>query len=465
MLSGADGRPVGLHRRSEKIITAIGSIRLRESFAESMESNHKTLLILASKLGYQTRGFAAAAAALGVEVQFGTDRCHKLDDPWGDGALPLGFERPQEAATEIVRHAASHRVDAIIALGDRPTPAAAYAAQTLHLEGNAPRAVERCRNKLAQREALREADLRVPEFLSFAIATPLEQILPGVKFPCVLKPLSLAASQGVIRANDERKFREAVAAIASLLASPAIQVSHGPDLDHLLVETYIPGKEAAVEGLLENGQLRILAIFDKPNPLEGPYFEETIYVTPSRFSLDEQTQIRECAALCVAALGLTHGPVHAEFRINDSGVWPLEIAPRPIGGLCSRALRFGAQRIVLEELLIRHALHLGGTDIEREADASGVMMIPVPRSGIFDGVDGMEGATRVRHITQIEITARLKDYIEEWPRGSSYLGFIFARAPEPEQVEGALREAHSHLRFTFSPRLPVHHPVTGKVPA
>jgi ATP-grasp domain-containing protein/L-aminoacid ligase-like protein len=430
-----------------------------------MELKRKRLLILASKLGYQTRGFADAAAALGVDVQFGTDRCHKLEDPWSDGALPLNFEHPKEAATEITQHAQSQPFDAIIALGDRPTTTAACAAKALHLQGNDPRIVECCRNKLTQREALRDAGLHVPEFFAFPLSAPLDEVLPRVKFPCVLKPLSLAASQGVIRANDEREFREAAASIASLLGSPSIQVTRELALDHLLAESYIPGKEVAVEGLLENGRLRILAIFDKPDPLEGPYFEETIYVTPSRLSDASQSDLRECASRCTAALGLTHGPIHAEFRINEAGVWPLEIAPRPIGGLCSRALRFGPHRISLEDLLIRNALHLGGTDIEREAGASGVMMIPVPRSGIFDGVGGIDDAARVRHVTQIEITARLKDYIEAWPRGSSYLGFIFARAPRPAEVESALREAHSLLRFKFSARLPVQHPVTGKVSA
>ena len=430
-----------------------------------MEPKRKTLLILASKLGYQTSGFADAAAEIGVDVQFGTDRCHKLEDPWSDAALPLNFEHPKEAATEIARHSQARPFEAIIALGDRPTTTAAYAAKALHLQGNDPRAIECCRNKLTQREIFRDAGLRVPDFFAFPFSALLDEVLPRVKFPCVLKPLSLAASQGVIRANNEREFRESAASIASLLASPSIQVTREPTLDHLLVESYIPGKEVAIEGLLENGRLRILAIFDKPDPLEGPYFEETIYVTPSRLSVAEQSELRECILRCVAALGLTHGPIHAEFRINEAGVWPLEIAARPIGGLCSRALRFGPHRISLEDLLIRNALHLGGTDIEREADASGVMMIPVPRSGIFDELEGVEEAARVRYITQIEITARLKDYVEAWPRGSSYLGFIFARAPEPAQAEAALREAHSLLRLKFSPRLRVQHPVTGKVSA
>ncbi|MFZ0639960.1 MAG: ATP-grasp domain-containing protein [Candidatus Acidiferrales bacterium] len=427
-----------------------------------MNTPHKKLLVLASKLGYQTRGFAAAAA-LGVEVQFATDRCHKLEDPWGDGALPLNFANPREAAEEIARQAKSDLPSAILALGDRPTATAAYAAHALRLAGNDPQAVERSRNKLVQREALRDAGLPVPHFFSFAVTEAIQAVLPKVKFPCVIKPLSLAASQGVIRANDDEQFRSAVSRIAALLASPEIQVTHEAGLDRLLVESYIPGKEVAIEGLLDRGRLRVLAIFDKPDPLEGPYFEETIYVTPSRLSENQQIALRDCAARSVAALGLTHGPIHAEFRVNDDGPWVLEIAPRPIGGLCSRALRFGPQRISLEELLIRHLLDLGGANVDREPEASGVMMIPVPRSGIFEGVEGLEDAARVPNITEIEISARRKDYVAAWPEGASYLGFIFARAAEPAEAESALRQAHARLHFCFSARLPVEHPATRKI--
>ncbi|MGH9727735.1 MAG: ATP-grasp domain-containing protein [Candidatus Acidiferrales bacterium] len=430
-----------------------------------MNVARKKLLILASKLGYQTRGFAEAAESLGIEIHFATDRCHKLDDPWGDGALPLHFENPQDAAKEIVTRFASDQPDAILALGDRPTPTAAYAARTLGISGNYPEAVERCRSKLAQREALRAAGLPVPKFWSFTFHEPVESVTQQVKFPCVLKPLFLAASQGVIRADNEMQFRAALSRIHLLLESPAIQVTREPSLDRVLVEEYIPGREVAVEGLLDHGQLEILAIFDKPDALEGPYFEETIYVTPSRLAKMQQSVINDCAARAIHAIGLTHGPVHAEFRINEQGPWVLEIAPRPIGGLCSRALRFGPQRISLEELLLRHALVLGGANVEREPEASGVMMIPVPRSGTFERVEGLEDAGRVPGVTEILITARLKDYVAAWPEGSSYLGFIFARAKTPNEAEAALRAAHAKLSFEFSPRLPVEHPITGRISA
>lgn len=430
-----------------------------------MDDPTKRLLILTSKLGYQARSFAQAAERLGVAVLFGTDRCQQLDDPWRDGALPLHFERPEEAARFIQSASRERPIDAILALGDRPTVAAANAARALGIAYNSPESVEVCRSKLRQRQILQPAGLPVPHFLSFALTEDLAAVLPGVQFPCVIKPLSLSASQGVIRANNEEEFASAVSRIRALLETPEIQVTREPGLDQLLVESYIPGHEVSLEGLLDRGRLRILAIFDKPDPLEGPYFEETIYVTPSRLPANTQTAIAGCAQRAVTALGLTHGPLHAEFRLNTSGIWVLEAQPRPIGGLCSRVLRFGPEKIFLEELLVRHALGFAVSDLPREEAAAGVMMIPVPESGIYEGIEGVENAAAVAGIENVEITARIHDYIAAWPEGSSYLGFIFARGENPSEVEGELREAHALLRFTFSPRLAVGHPLTGRLPA
>lgn len=431
---------------------------------ESAMKPKKKLLLFASKMGYQTREFSAAAEQLGVEVLFATDRCHKLDDPWSDGALPLHFERPQAAGEEAALRFRGDPPDALLALGDRPSVAGAFAARALGLRGNSPESVEICHNKLWQREVLSAAKLPVPEFFSFQAEEEIARVLPRVKFPCVVKPLTLAASQGVIRANDWEEFKRAVLRIRRLMTSAELRAAHDPSLGQLLVERYIPGKEVAIEGLLERGRLRILAIFDKPDPLEGPYFEETIYVTPSRLALSQQEALRDCAQKAVAALGLNTGPIHAEFRIDEDVPWILEVAPRPIGGLCSHSLLFGSAKMSLEELLIRHALELGGSDVEREKTASGVMMIPVPRSGIFERVEGIAEAEKVSCVYEIQITARVRDYIAAWPEGSSYLGFIFAKSDSPEVVEAALREAHGKLRFTFSTRLAVEHPATRTMP-
>ena len=234
-----------------------------------------------------------------------------------------------------------------------------------------------------------------------------------------------------------------------------------------LVEEYIPGVEVAVEGILVDGDLKLLAIFDKPDALEGPFFEETIYVTPSRLSSEQQAAIYRSAMRAIRALGLSHGPVHAEFRVNERGVWPIEVAPRPIGGMCAASLGFispqHSNSIGLEELILRHAL---GEDIstwQRECAASGVMMIPVPASGTFEHVDGLEEAKCVLHVTDVQVTARLYDGILTWPEGSSYLGFIFAKAENPADAEHSLREAHAKLRFRIQQTLPVEHPITGKV--
>ncbi len=429
-----------------------------------MHNPSKRLLLLAGKLGYQTRSFADAGRNLGVEVVLATDRCHQLEDPWADGALSVAFASPAEAAEQIVAQTRARPVHGVLALGDRPTVAGAMAARALGLPGNSPEAVQNCRSKLRQREVLGAAGLPIPTFFGFRRNADLSRILPRVKFPCVVKPWSLSASQGVIRANTPEEFAGAVWRIGALLESPEVRSTREPDLDRLLVEEYIPGREVALEGLLDGGRVRTLAIFDKPDPLEGPYFEETIYVTPTRLPAETHRAIRETALLATAALGLTHGPVHAEFRINSKGVWPLELAPRPIGGLCARALRFGPGKMSLEELLVRDALGLPGSDAEREETAAGVMMIPVPQSGVLEGVEGLDSARATQWIEDIVITARLRDAIMAWPEGSSYLGFIFARGLSNLAVEAALREAHSRLRFFISDRLRVEHPVTGRMP-
>ena len=317
------------------------------------------------------------------------------------------------------------------------------------------------------REAFRDAGLPVPWFRSVMLQPTPEPSLLGITYPCVLKPVSLSASQGVVRANTRKEFLAGAARLNHLLESAEIQATRESNLDRMIVEGYLPGREVAVEGLLSQGELRVLAIFDKPDPLEGPFFEETIYVTPSRMSVAEQNATQKCFAEAVRALGLVHGPVHGEFRINEEGVWPLEVAARPIGGLCARALRFllseRKEMIGLEELLLRHALGLPGSDAQREEAASGVLMIPVPASGILDRVDGVEEAKGVARVTDLEITARLHDYIAAWPEGSSYLGFVFARSDRPEEAEETLRAAHEKLKFTITPRFPVEHPVTKRV--
>jgi ATP-grasp domain/L-amino acid ligase C-terminal domain 2 len=445
--------------------------------APSKQNPSKRLLLFTNKLGYQTRSFEEAAQKHATEIIYVTDRCHQLEDPWGDRAIAVQFDSAQSAAAHVIAALNEKSVDGILALGDSPSVAAAYTARELGISYNHPASVEACRSKLRMREVFQQSGLNTPWFRVMNLDPLPEPALLGISYPCVLKPLSLSASRGVIRTNNREEFVSAAQRIRKLLKSPEIRATREANLDQILVESYIPGREVAVEGLLTDGVLKVLAIFDKPDPLEGPYFEETIYVTPSSLTESQQLAIQKCAQDSARAIGLTRGPVHAELRIHGTGeagaeVWPLEIAARPIGGLCARALRFvenenqtienkNAQEqasIGLEELLLLHSLDLPVSAWMRERMASGAMMIPVPSSGILESVQGEEAARETPGITELLITARLHDYIEAWPEGASYLGFLFAVAETPCEVEQALRAAHEKLRFTLTPRLPVQHP-------
>ncbi|HYX70701.1 MAG TPA: ATP-grasp domain-containing protein [Terriglobales bacterium] len=415
----------------------------------------KRLLLLATTTGYQANEFRAAAGRMGVPISIASDRCHVLEDPWRDGALAVRFEHPEESARRIVEFARRTPIAGIAAIGDAPTVTAALACHRLGLEYNSSEAVEICRDKFRTRECMAQAGLHVPWYLRAAAGSRPESLAKKVPFPCVLKPLGLSASRGVIRADDREGFAAAFRRIRLLLRSPEVRRTNPEAAKWIQVESFIPGREVAVEGLLTRGKLRVLAIFDKPDPLDGPYFEETIYVTPSQLPGATQRAIVECTERAVAAVDLRHGPLHAELRVNDEGAWLLEMAARPIGGLCARALRFGEQRMPLEELILRHALGEAVESLAREPEASSVMMIPIARAGVYEGVEGVEEASRTPGVTGIEITAKLRQKLVPLPEGASYLGFIFARGATPEVVEQALRQAHAKLRFAISANLPV----------
>ncbi len=264
-----------------------------------------------------------------------------------------------------------------------------------------------------------------------------------------MKARRLSASRGVVRADDAATFVQRVAQVRRIQASADREAAQLG----VIVEDFIPGDEYALEGLLENGAMRVLALFDKPDPLNGPYFEETIYVTPSRLPRDTQAVIAGDVQRACMLAGLISGPVHAEMRVNDRGIWLLEIAARSIGGLCGRMLEHHLG-MPLEELILRHAL---GMPVPPSADdaAVGVMMIPVPRRGIFHGTTGLTAARAVPGVSDIRITAQPGQWVAPPPEGSGYLGFIFSRAAAPEGAEAALRAAHARLALEIQADVPL----------
>jgi len=407
---------------------------------------NKRVLLIGATTGYQTRVFAEAAERLGYELILATDRCHVLDDPWGDRAIALRFEDPVGAAEAI---AAEAQVGGIVAVGDRPAYIAALAAERLGIAYHSPDSVDASRNKFLARERFRAAGLLVPEFHRVALNQEPERAANESRYPCVLKPLGLSASRGVIRANNPAEFVIAFRRIKNLLADPDIARLHEDQDRFLQVESFIEGREFAVEGILTNGQLRVLAIFDKPDPLNGPFFEETIYITPSREGSLTQRAIIETTEAAIRALGLSHGPIHAEMRVNSRGVWMLEVAARPIGGLCARVLPG------LEELILRHAAGVDPGTLRMRMPASGVMMIPIPREGVYVNTEGLEEARAQPDIEEIIITAKQGQKLVPLPEGASYLGFIFARGETPDAITGSLKSAHQKLTFEIATMLPV----------
>jgi len=412
------------------------------------------VLILLPSATYRAPDFLAAAARLGAEVVVASDVAQTID--MGDRALVLDLGDPEAAVATVVEAAGRHPLDAVVAVDDQGVLVGALAAARLGLAHNPPEAVAATRDKAAMRMALAAAGtVRQPAFV--IVPAPGARGVPGepgadvvaaaaeVGFPCVVKPVSLSASRGVIRVDDPAQAAAAGERVRAIVAE-ATGAGDAP----LVVERYIEGTEVAVEALLRGGRLEVLAVFDKPDPMTGPYFEETLYVTPSRLPAATQDRVVGAVAAAAAAIGLVEGPVHGELRIDAQGQpWLLEVAARSIGGLCSRALRFGAG-VSLEELILRHALGFP-LDPVREAAASGVMMLPIPTAGTLVGVRGQEAARAVPGVAGLELSILPGRPVRPLPEGDRYLGFLFARAATPEAVEAALRAAHACLEVVIDP--------------
>lgn len=403
------------------------------------------LLLLATTTSYRAGAFLDAAHTLGVSVTVGSDRAQALAAMNPAGHLVLDFRDLESAARAIQDFAIARPIDAILAADDDGVLLAAEAAGRLGLAHASRDAVTIARDKRRFRQRLAASGVPSPWFELLDSEADPDAVSRTLSYPCVVKPAALSASRGVIRADDPPAFVVAFRRTAELLAR-----EQGAGAHPMIVERYMPGVEVAFEGLVTGGVLRTLALFDKPDTLEGPFFEETIYVTPSRLPAVTREAVVSRVVEVVGAIGLTHGPIHAELRVNPAGVWPLEIAPRPIGGLCSRTLRFG-EGLSLETLLVRHALGEDVGGLERETDASGVMMIPIPGEGVLLEVGGVEAARKIPGIEEVRITIPIGDRVVPLPEGARYLGFLFARDPSAARVEDALRESHRLLRVIVQP--------------
>jgi biotin carboxylase len=422
-------------------------IEKRSAMNTYVENEQKRVLLLVpfGAGTFRVKAFLRAAQRLHLEVVLAFDLHKTLANYWH---VPLAFDfaEPEAAVPTIVELARQRPFDAILPVDDSGCELAAHASKALGLTYNSPQAAEAARDKLIMRTLMAANDVPCPPFRTFLLSSDPARVASQVTYPCVLKPLRLSASQGVIRADNATECITAFARLKRLLLS----LGYNQHTTSILVEDFIPGVEVALEGILTKGNLKVLALFDKPDPLDGPFFEETIYVTPSRLPSESQREIAACAAAAAASLRLQEGPIHAELRVNKQGPWMLEVAGRAIGGLCSVILEFSCSTC-LEELILRHALGQEVTSLEREKDAAGVMMIPIPSTGLLKRVSGVEEARAVPLITDIQITAKPNALLRTLPEGADNLGYIFARGDTSAEVEAALRRAHQLLRFDIEP--------------
>jgi biotin carboxylase len=411
--------------------------------------NRPRLLLLLPTATYRSAAFVEAARRLDIALTVASEHPSTFEPARPDALLTLDIASVVRSVDQALAFHRDSPVAAALGVDDDTVILATAINHAIGRPANPLPAVEAARDKFLQRGALRASGVPVPDFALHDLMLDPSSLAAGATYPCVLKPLRLAASRGVIRADDAAQFTAAFARIRRLLDGADVP-DCGPAGRQVLVEAFVPGVEVALEGLLDKGRLHVLALFDKPDPLDGPFFEETIYVTPSRLPEDAQHALADVAEDAAHAIGLTDGPVHAELRWNARGAWLIELAARPIGGRCSAAIRFGTD-VTLEEVVLRHALGLPLPSLAREARAAGVMMIPVPgQGGVVRGVKGVDRARAVPGVDDVVITATGQKLVP-WPEGSRYPGFIFARGARPEDVELALRAAHRQLEWELEP--------------
>ena len=405
------------------------------------------MLILPTET-YRATAFLHAAEELDLEVVVASNEAPTLAALMEGRVLTLDLHHPKESAERSAAFASRWPIDAVFGVDEGSVVTAATVAERLHTpRRNDVTAVQATRDKRLLRKRLAGTALAQPRYVAIDVDADIAAIDAAISvtgLPCVIKPVDLAASRGVIRADDRAAVHAALQRTGALLREICTDGSVSP----VLVESYVDGVEVALEGLVREGFLEVIAMFDKPDPLVGPFFEETIYVTPSRLDTTTQKSVIDAVRTAVFALGLQHGPIHAEVRLAGGFPVVIEVAARSIGGLCSRAIRVACDDAPgeirsLENVILREVCGLPLGRMHTVDSASGVFMLPTPQSGILREVRGVNRAEQVPGVTGVAISVPIGHPVRPLPEGDRYLGFIFARGETAADVEHSLRAAEA----------------------
>jgi len=403
------------------------------------------VLLLSPHCSYRLAPYLKAAEKLAIDTIVASQGEYSLVSAAASG-IHINFDHP-DACGQLLKAIHDRQIKAVIGTDDRTVELAAQVSKALKLTHNEPQSIRFTRRKDLARQCLQKSSLNVPEFQICALDKLLagENCTPG--YPVVIKPLALSGSRGVIRANNPTELIAAAQRLHAILD----EVTNEDEKQLVLVEAFIPGYEYAYEGLLNNGKLQTLTLFDKPDLMEGPYFEETYYITPSRLASEQQAAIQQAVETACRAYGLQQGPIHAEVKLHNNKVWFIEMASRTVGGQCARLFNY-ATGLTLEETVLAQAV---GLELDQQSIeyAAGVLMIPILQQGLLRRVEGLLEASKVPYIEDIEISIHEGYEIIPLPEGDSYLGFMFAKAPTPVEAEQALRTAYKKITVVTSPLL------------
>ena len=392
-----------------------------------------TAVVVLPSTTYRAADFVAAAGSLGVDLVVASEGPPPID--MGDGYLQIDCTDPVVAAETIVNFGDRVGIDGVVAADDAGVIVAALTGQMLGLRSNSPEAAAATRDKAAQRRALEAAEVPQPKFVVIDSSEDAAGAAAAIGYPLVVKPLDRAAGQGVMRVDRPEDLAPLLGRLRRIVGGSA----------PVVIESFMSGVEVAVEGLVNDGALTVLALFDKPDAGSGPFFPETILVTPTRLPFAMTDECERVAQSALDAIGITHGPVHIELMVEGEAVRVIEVAARSIGGLCSKSLTFGLMGTSLETLILRNALGMDKPELHRESVASGVLMIPIPNQGTFVEIRNTDAVRQLPHVTGMDITIRPGRQVEPPPEGDRYLGFVYARGKTPDEVENSLRKAKDLL--------------------